>query len=786
MNLIMKNESKFWAKTTVLFLIALVCNVNSESQTMMNQWRTHFAYNATTQVVGGQQKVFAVSSGALFSVNKSDYSIEEYSKAGGLSDNTVNNIAYDKANNQLLIVYSNSNIDLYSTDGITNIPELYNKQTSIDKTVNSIFLNGDSAYLSCKFGIVVVNLAKKEIADSYVIGSNGSNVSVLATAILKGKIYALTASGLMEANVSDHNLADYQVWSNVATIPSGTNSNLQVFANALWLLQNGQVYKSVDGVTWNVVNAFSNIARIQADASKIYFISDALATTYCYDSNFTLTTLAKINPQMLAYDSDKKVYWVVNGDTNGLIQTDSNGITTNSYKPSGPYDNTDWEMRFAGDKLFAVPGGDWAVQYFHPASVMMFENNQWTSITGSSIAAQTSQPSLPIYDFVSVAADPKDNTHFFAASYGMGLYEFKSNKFYKWYNSQNSGVESIFPGQSSELYYQRLDGLMFDKSGNLWFTNSEVSNSIQYLTTDGVIKPYYFSALSKKYNVNHLIIDKLNANRKWGNTFRAGACIFAFDDNGTLDNTSDDKQVVFTSFVDQDGNAFASDYYWCLTQDNNNHIWIGTSKGPIVINSPGKAFSSDFTINRIKIPRNDGTEYADYLLGTETVTSIAVDGANRKWLGTTTSGLYLVSDDGLTTIQHFTAENSPLLSDNILSLALNGTTGELFIGTDQGLISYQTDATGGSSSFDNMYAYPNPVRETYDGLITITGMVTGSIVKITDVTGNLVYQTTSNGGMATWNGKRAGGKRVSTGVYIVTAVAPDGSKSGMTKILIIN
>ncbi len=769
-----------------LICIVLTISAIANSQVEMGRWRAYFAYNATNQLALTPQKVFAISSGALFSVNKADQSIEEYSKITGLSDNGINAIAYDKSHNQLLIVYSNANIDLYSENGIANIPEFHDKLTSIDKTLNSISFNGDYAYLSCKFGILVVNLVKKEIADNYVIGSNGSNVSVLATAVFGGKIYALTASGLMQANADDHNLANYQTWSNVSTIPTGTNNNLIVFANALWLLQNGSVYKSVDGAVWSAIGSLSGVSRMQTDGTKLYFISDAASTTYVYDENLTLSTLGNLAPKMIAYDAVSKKYWFVNGDSDGIVEADAGGVVANKFKPFGPFDNNAWKMVFAGDKLFVVPGGGWASQYKHPASVMMFENNEWSYISGTSIAAQTNVPTLPVYDFISIAVDPKDNTHFFTSSYGMGLYEFKDNKFYKWYNSQNSAIESIFPGQSLELYYQRLDGLAFDKAGNIWFTNSLVNNSVKYLTPAGIVKSYPFDFISNKTNVQGILIDKQNPNRKWGNIARINQGIFVFDDNGTLDNTADDKKVFYTSFVDQDGNAFTSDYYRCLVQDKNNRIWIGTGKGPIVISNPDKAFSPNFTISRIKIPRNDGTNNADYLLGTEQVTSIVVDGANRKWIGTVTSGLYLVSEDGTATIAHFTAANSPLLSDNIISLELNQTTGELFIGTDQGLISYQTDANKGVSAFDAMYAYPNPVRETYDGLITITGLVTGSVVKITDVAGNLVYETTSNGGIATWNDKRAGGKRVSTGVYLVSAVSPDGSQSGITKILVIH
>jgi len=754
-------------------------------QLSMGSWSAHLSYDSVNQVVQSTNKVFAVGSGALFSVTKQDQSVETYSKVTGLNDNKIAKIGYDSINNQLVIVYANSNIDFYTSSGVVNIPDLYDKQSTIDKTVNSIYFNGDSAYLSCNFGIVVVNDIKQEISDSYVIGSGGTNIPVLATVIFGGKIYGLTASGLMQADFKNHNLANYQVWSAVSSLPIGTNSNLVAFAGALWLLQSsGSVYKSTDGITWNPVGGLSNISRMQNDGTFLYFMSDANSITYYYNKNLATTSLSNTTPLTIVYDRSSKKFWLTNRGIGGLIQTDITGTILNKYKPSGPFDNSDWQMKFAGNKLFIVPGGAWAAQYNHYASVMMFQNNEWSYIDGATIAAATNMPS--VVDFVSVAIDPADNTHFYAAAYGMGLYEFRNNAFYKWYNSQNSGIESIFPGQGIELYYDRIDGLAIDTAKNVWFTNGSVNNGIQYLTPSGVVKPFPFAALIHQTNIHSILIDNLNSNRKWGIISRYAPGIFVFDDNGTLDNTSDDKELFFSSLTDQDGNAFAPDFYYCLSQDLNNQIWAGTSEGPIIIQSPNDAFNSDFTITRIKIPRNDGTNYADYLLGTESANAIVVDGANRKWIGTQTSGLYLVSADGLQTLQHFTVDNSPLLSNTIMSLALNGTTGELFIGTDQGLISYQTDATNATPSYNKVYAYPNPVRETYHGQITITGLVANSVVKITDAAGNLVYQTVSNGGTATWNGNRAGGARVSTGVYLVLCVSPDGTQSTATKILVIN
>jgi len=223
-----------------------------------------------------------------------------------------------------------------------------------------------------------------------------------------------------------------------------------------------------------------------------------------------------------------------------------------------------------------------------------------------------------------------------------------------------------------------------------------------------------------------------------------------------------------------------------MAQDKNGVIWVGTDIGPFLYSNLTNVFNSDYTCSRVKIPRNDSTNLADYLLVSENIQAIAIDGANRKWIGTKSSGVYLMSENGQQTIQHFTVSNSPLLSNNIMSLAINPLTGEVFFGTDQGIVSYQSDASEAGNTFGDVYAYPNPVRQGFTGVITITGLIDKTQVKISDINGHLVCETVSNGSIATWDGKDVHGRKVSTGIYLAICVNTDGTQSTITKILIIN
>ena len=420
---------------------------------------------------------------------------------------------------------------------------------------------------------------------------------------------------------------------------------------------------------------------------------------------------------------------------------------------------------------------------------MIYEDNKWTNIDTKTIADQTG---FPCTDFVDILAHPQNKSHFFVASYGLGLYEFRDDRLIRHYNAENSGVETLFPNSSdpTEYYlYNRVDGLCYDKSGNLWFLNRG-TNTVKYLDSNGNFHTMNYKEINEANTPQDIIIDKRNANLKWVLSPRHvnsnSTSVFVFNDNGTLTDLSDDQTRLFLSFYDQDGNHLNPTNFRCMAQDNNGVMWIGTSSGPILLENSSRIFNPEYRATRIKIPRNDGTNLADYLLESEQINAIAIDGGNRKWIGTETSGVFLISEDGLETIHHFRAENSPLLSNTIQSIGINEQTGEVFFGTANGLISYQSDATTGNDKFKNVHAFPNPVRPDYHGMITITGLMDDSIVKITDLNANVVFGTTSNGGTATWDGTRKGGKRVATGVYLVMCFSKDGKQKATTKILFIN
>jgi len=778
-------------KIIILGFLLSTISFSVMAQVAMGKWRTHLSYNNVSQIAQSPNKIFAVSQGALFSVDKQDGSLYFYSKTNGLNGSGIVNIEYNTTTQELLIIYSNGNIDALGNSGITNIPDLYNKQMSTSKAVHNILFYQKKAYLSCDFGIVVLNLEKKEVADTYYIGSNASQVAVLNTTIHNATIYALSKSTIYQASIAEPQLVNYAYWTTTASWPgAGDFQQIVSFGGKLILQRGGKLYKQENDNSWTPLLTGVTVNTFNVSNGSLAVFTDN--ATYLYDTAFNTKTINNLGTITDAeYDTQNSTYYFA-ANSSGIISYKQAGSETpvvNYFKPVGPAVNIPWDMTFSGKKLFVVPGGRWASQNLTDGDVMMYEAGVWTNIYAKAIQQKTGHL---VNDFMNVAVDPLDNKHFFVSSYGTGLYEFKNNGFANWYNYLNSKLETTV---SADPYrYTRLDGAIFDQQGNLLVSNTSAADGIKILAANGTWSQLTYSDLASKPTLGKILISNQNANQKWVLSVRSQPGVFVFDDNKTLTDQSDDKAVFLSKFTypeqDKTENTIHTSQYpsavYSIAQDKNGVVWVGTDIGPFVFNNISKVYNDDYTCSRVKIPRADSTNLADYLLVNEHIKAIAIDGANRKWIGTETSGVYLMSANGQQTIQHFTSTNSPLLSDNVLSIAINPVTGEVFFGTDQGLVSYQSDAADAESTFGNVYAYPNPVRQGYTGVITITGLVENTQVKITDISGNLVCETVSNGSLATWNGKDANGRKVNTGIYLAICANADGTLSTITKILVIN
>lgn len=645
------------------------------------QWKAYLSYYEPTEIEQTPDgMLYVLASGGLFSYSTQDQEVRTYDKTTLLSDGDIAHIAWCKAAKKLVIVYSDHNIDLLSANGdVLNMPAYMNTSMTVDKSVYSVDISGNDAYLSTGFGIVKINVSDGSFADTYQLGFRvdycyTDNDYIYAASSSKGLYRASRSSNLLNPNV------------------------------------------------WTRIGEF--VAR----------------------------------PKTM--DADQLA-------------------TVNKIKPEGPKYNAFGFMKVYNHKLYTCNG-----YQSTQGSIQVYDGNSWTTYQDD----MTSSTGINYTNVMSLDIDPRDENHVMAGA-STGVYEFENGNFIKMWNDQNSPIEMF--DKKSQLY-ELIFSVMYDKEGNLWALNSQApTQSILEYTKDGQWVSHKHSELMKlKYlfpepqslgMMQGLMTDSRGlfwfVNNNWNNP-----SFFAYyPDNDAIAS-------FVAPYSNEDGTEIQNLWYVrCIAEDKDNNIWVGTDVGPIMI-TPEQITASAPVYTQVKVPRNDGTNYADYLLTGVNINYIYVDKNNRKWFGTTGNGLYIIDADNITTLAHFTASNSKLLSNNIVSLAADEATGEIFIGTDKGLCSYTANFADNSNGMtkDNVWAYPNPVRPGYAGAITITGLESGATVKIVTSNGTLVNEGTASNGEYKWYGIDRNGKRVASGVYMVEVATSEGDKGVVCKIAIVN
>ena len=786
-------------------IVSYIENPNTSSNTdisddeitygRMYKWRSHSAYTQIKEVVVMGDKVYALSSNSLFSVNKKDREIEYYTKLDGLSSSIINHIAYNQQLNRMLITYQNGQLDIMDSNGkIYNISDLFLKQMSVSKQVNDICMYQDKAILGMNFGLLVIDMKKIEISNTYYIGENSSEVNVNYITLTQNHIYAATDKQLYYANLSD-NLMDYAYWKTIDMPNSHTSvHSMCTFRNTAYILQEKKLYQLKE-YSWEIIESPYALRDLYVSENNFFALPDNRLGVCKIHNNLSITEYINYGYNY-AIQEDGNAYWLGTRD-NGLVRLQITATPSLPYDiqenyPDGPLNNFSYRLRFFGDKLYMLAGGRWTTEYERPGDIMIYENDTWRNIKNEELIPQANHA---LSDMMNVAQDPNDPSHYFVTTYGTGLLEMYNNRVKKLYLPSNSNLFSAAPDNPDK--YTRTDGAMYDDQGNLWVLNMGSGNgNVHVISPDGNWHSFDLEQNGSRIvlqTTGEILMDNRNSQWKWIPLLRSTTGLILLQDNGTPTNPKDDKVTYRKDWVDQNARSIIPENIYAVAQDQSSTLWVGTSSGIFAIPA-----SVDFTrsnhCKRVVIPRNDGSGLGDYLLDNEQINAIIIDGANRLWVGTASSGIYLLNqigsiDDGsytVETIAHFTTENSILPTNEIISIAIQESTGEVFIGTGGGLVSYMSDATKPEETFDNLYAFPNPVHPTYHGYITIKGMMESSEVRIVDAGGNLVKTLQSTGGSAVWDGTNANGQRVVSGVYTALCNTTNNKGYGTVKILIMN
>ena len=770
---------KLFCKVCVLFSL-----FSAKAQDVgISEWRYHIPYQQGLAIADAGSYVYCASELGMYYFSKIDNSVNRITRIQGLSDIGITDIAHNPDEDIVIVAYANGNIDLILGEEVVNMEDLKRANFPGSKRINSITMRNELAYLSCGFGILVINLEKQEVKETIRLNTNG-DLGVNDVVFHNGLFYAATNEGLFFANESSNNLSDPNEWTLTGELPDSTFSSVFILNQMLHANYDNKTFNSdtlfyLENGTWKkraeLFGLASNHFDVNNDKVVVCHTDKVIVYDKLWQSKQELLSYGQVAPLAAQAVFDKinnETIWLAD-ERKGLVEV----ISANQYETHtilGPISNRVHEITTLGNDVWiasgSVEGRHWNNTY-NKDGVFKFSENEWKTYNRNSLVGIDS-----LFDFLSVAIDPKDHDKVYFAAHGDGIVEMIAETHTETFGQSNSSI-SLVEGATPAYQYAGMSSLTFDSNNILWGANARAANVLCAKDEDGRWYSFRLSESTSSKETGRMIAT--SDNHVWV-AFPNNSGIAVFNYNNTISDSDDDEIVGLTK---ANGNLPSNSVY-ALAEDLDGSIWIGTGTGTAVFRSPSSLFGENPSAEEKILIQQDG--YTEYLLESQVVTAIAIDGANRKWFGTSSSGVYLIAEDGTEEILHFTVENSPLMSNGILTIAVNHESGEVFFGTEQGICSYKSTATEGKTDYSAVYAFPNPVEPNYHGDIAITGLMANSEIRITDISGNIVYQGIADGGQAVWKGNTAEGNRVKTGIYLVFCAAEDGSQAVATKILFIN
>jgi hypothetical protein len=770
-------------KFLVLFFLMMASF--SFAQLPMGSWRLFTPNNSPRDIVSNEKKVFVAFQNGLLEYDVESGEKDLWTAANYLSDINLTALCYAPVSNTVLVGYANGNIDLIENNVLFNLPALAIANVFGDKRINKMVYHEGFVYVATGIGILKVNPERREVADTYYPFSSAQTIKDVA--FVGNTIYALSNSTIRYANANSPALADFTQWQTLSGVPQNTGGefvNLINFQNELFLsfktpyitYATDTIYKRVNDV-FEVQSEFNNkeIYKLHVDQNKLLVSMDLLLQVF--DENMDIVE------QIYQYNEGEAirpnaaliigVEHYIADDKFGLVKA-RNSFLHEKIQFEGPFRNSFFALDNKKGKLLVAGGGLAGNNPSNNTSgVYMFEDEKWNYLHGTNAPLMAQNT----FDCISVSIDPNDLNHFAIGTFSQRpLFEVRDGK----------TIDAFYDGSNSNLELATLNNgtynvakLFFDDNSNLWISQSFSTAPLKVKTKDGL-----FLSMNMGVQHNAKIIKDLSIDfngYKW--VASRGGGLTVFNDNGTLLDPSDDE---FRHFGTSEGNGnLPSSEVRAVAVDFNNDIWIGTDKGLRILYNSSRVF------NNAQVPDAqpiliEFEEEIERVLGDAAITKIVVDGGNRKWVATESSGVILFESDGRNEVYNFNTTNSPLISDFVLDIAINENTGEVFFVTENGLQSFRSDASKSDFDYKDVHVFPNPYRPDFTGVVTIQGIVFNSEVNITDVAGNVVYKTVSNGGTATWNGQTLRGEKAASGVYQIWTANVSGKGRYVGKFVLIN
>ncbi|MER3497554.1 MAG: hypothetical protein C4308_02390 [Chitinophagaceae bacterium] len=740
----------------------------------IGQWKEYLPYNSGIDVTAGDGKIFCATPYSIFTVS-GDNTIERMSKVTGLSETGISSIKYDESNHKLFIAYTNSNIDMIYRNDVFNIPDIKRTNISGDKTIYNIYPLNGNYFLSTGLGVIVIDGNRYEVKDSWFMGNSGSYVKVNGFTSDGSYYYAATEEGLKRIPLTGSNPANYLNWqlmSGFAGLSTGACQDVVTINGKLLVLKNDSLF-SYDRSVWSLFyTGGKKINSINATGGKVEVCHLTLPVSSVVilnadgslAKNFRQAGVTGYPRKAILYNNE---YWVADQYSCLYKFSASSSTAEAGYSLNSPQDVASGEMTALNNVVYVTAGkvnDDWNYQY-NSSGVFRYKNGEWKNFNRYNFSKLDS-----MLDFITVTVDPRDES-VYAGSFGGGLLHIKPDESLEIFK-QNSALKP-HPGDPGNY---RVAGLAFDAGNNLWISNFGSLQPLVVRKADGSFKAFSTPFSLNENALAQIVIDE--ANQLWI-VSPLGNGLIVYNHGNSIDDIADDRWRLYRQGV---GNGNLPDNeVLCLAKDKSGFIWVGTIDGVAIIQCAESVFSSGCEAT---IPVVQNGNFGNYLFKGENVRSIAVDGADRKWVATR-NGVWLISADGEKMIERFTEENSSLLSNDVKKITINSQTGEVFFATAKGICSFRGAATEGKQTNDNVFVFPNPVPPGYSGQIGIKGLAENSIVKITELDGRLVYQTRALGGQAVWDGRDYKGRKISSGIYLVLVSNDGKTERTATKIIFI-
>ena len=771
-----------------LYLLSgfLCVSLGFYAQVETGSWRLHTATMRALDIAQDDEFVYTAYENGLMKYHLASKEKTLLNKMNGLSDILLSCIYYDSIDQSLYIGYKNGNIDKVSGNTVINIPAIKLASISGSKKINRFYRYGTTVYVATDFGVVLVNPLKNEIKDTYY--PTNSAAPIVDIEIKDQQILALSPSKLFIGNIGDVLLPSPQGWTQDNRVPMVFNSAyaaIEKVNEEVFVLQKTNAFGNdtilkltpTEFVYFDYYSTGLEIANLTQHENKLDVLADGALLTYNANGQLIESALSfylgiYFRPnQMVVLENGEK--WMAD-EFSGPIRV----IGEYSYEKvtyPGPPRNDFYAMDWNKGKLAIASGRlEFKSPGFLRHGYYLFQDENWSYNDNTTLSQWQG---IDIHDFIDISVNPKNPDEVAVSTYSaypVSIINSGENSCVV-YDQTNSPIQLSLAGNGWSL----VSDVCYDTKGNLWVLNGWSDRPLVVKRTDNTWSAFDCGVEARNKYTTRMVIDK--DQNLWFATETNG--LFGYNYSETIDNIGDDFHINLTS-GDYSG-ALPSDNVTALAVDLDGELWIGTDAGFAVLYNTTGSFTAnpgDYNAQRIKV-RFEGN--VEYVLGSTHITDIEVDGGNRKWMATAGAGLVLLSSDGSEIIKQFTKENSALISNNIYDIKMNQETGELFIITDLGLVSYRSDASQDDADYSSTKVFPNPVRPGYEGLITIQGIRYDSDVKVTDVSGNLIFKTTSNGGTATWDGKRVDGTKVESGVYLIWTATNEGSSNKVGKVVVV-